>query len=340
VTRNLIRLSGAALLALCSVSPVSAKTETGSVETAEKVDPDRMAEAQKAADRLIPNGTYQRMMKDVADQMTNGMLAQMMGMNASDFAVSGKSANAGDVDDGKTLGDIAAEKDPHFKERMDITMKVIFAEMGKIMNGMEPVLRSALARSFGAKYSLSQLTDINGFFATPSGSVFAADFMATFTDKEVMRASMEMTPKLLETMPEIIKKIETATKHLPPVSNGDAGAATHPEDGAITDALAAIDAATAPDDGAAIANETGNEPWHDEKNWSGPVRAGIKSKLKKSEKNYAAYEAAYAVWEAAQNKAVAASRANYKAAGWKPEPGPITGTIETAKNADDTAETP
>ena len=71
------------------------------------------------------------------------------------------------------MAEIMAEMDPNFKERMDITMKVMFSEMGDLMSAMEPIVREALSKIYARKYSAQALADMNSFFATPSGTAFA-----------------------------------------------------------------------------------------------------------------------------------------------------------------------
>lgn len=185
------------------------------------VDPARLTLAQGIAGQLIPPGTYQKIMKDVSEQMASAMIDQMMGMDAATM-MGTAGGDAAEGTEGKSVGELAAAADPHFKERMDITMRVMFEEMGKMMNEMEPVARDALAKVYARRYSAQQLTDMKGFFATPSGSVFAADFMATFSDPEMMQAMMGQMPKIIEAMPEMMKKVEAATAHLPPLPKPDA----------------------------------------------------------------------------------------------------------------------
>ena len=185
------------------------------------VDPARLTLAQGIAGQLIPPGTYQKIMKDVSEQMASAMIDQMMGMDAATM-MGTAGGDAAEGTEGKSVGELAAAADPHFKERMDITMRVMFDEMGKMMNEMEPVARDALAKVYARRYSAQQLTDMKVFFATPSGSAFAADFMATFSDPEMMQAMMGQMPKIIEAMPEMMKKVEAATAHLPPLPKPDA----------------------------------------------------------------------------------------------------------------------
>jgi hypothetical protein len=159
---------------------------------------------------------------------------------------------------------------------------------------------------------VQELKDMNAFFTTPSGSTFAADFMSTFTDKELMQAMMGEMPKMLEAMPAIMKKVEEATAHLPPAPKPDDSAAM---DTAIAEATAAVDAAAE----SPYANETGEEPWYNEDNWK-PANQKKAAKLSKSYD--AASEksgAAYAAFEEAQMAAIDDARQRYLADGWKPE---------------------
>jgi hypothetical protein len=270
---------------------------------AENIDPARLKLAEQVAGRLIPPGSYQKMMKEISDQMADGMIQQMMGMDAAIIAKSA-GADAKDVA-GKSLGEIASSADPHFKERMDITMKVMFDEMGKLMSAMEPTARAALAKVYARKYDARQLGDMNAFFATPSGSVFAGDFFATFSDREMMSSMMSEMPKLLEAMPAIMKKVEEATAHLPP--------APKPE-GTMDTAM--VDTAVAAED--PYANETGDEPWHAEDGWTASEQKAITklsdAYLKASEKS----ETAYTAYDDARLKAVNAARQRFLANGWTP----------------------
>jgi hypothetical protein len=184
-------------------------------ETATPVDPARLKAAENVVIKLVPPGTYQRIMKDMMDTMASGFVDQMMGMDPAAMAAMAVGKANGAVAS-KTLEQLATERDPYFRERMDIVMKVMFTEMGAMMVELEPEVRTALSSIYAKKYTLAELNDIGAFFATPSGASFAGNFMSTFTDKEMMQASFGMMPKIMEAMPAIMKKVETATAHLPP----------------------------------------------------------------------------------------------------------------------------
>lgn len=313
-------------------SSVAAQTAPTKIAAA-PADPVRLKLAEQTVAKLIPPGTYKKIMKDMMDTMAGGIVEQMMGMDAAVVAgMAGEEAGSETAKavEGKSIGDLAAEKDPQFKERMDITMKVMFAEMGDLMSEMEPVVRTAMSSIYAKKYTARELTDMNTFFATPSGASFAANFMSSFTDKEMIDASFGMMPKMMEAMPAIMKKVEAATAHLPPLPK--------PADDMMMDAaLAEADAAV--DEAADIpfANETGEEPWYQEANWNPVERKKVKaleSKYNslgaKSEAAGEKAEAAYSVLDEAQSAVIDEARKRYLADGWKPAPAEAPMTTDEA----------
>jgi hypothetical protein len=281
------------------------------------IDPTRLKLAEEVAAKLLPEGVYQKMMQDMAK---GDLMQQIMGMDAASIVkaagVDTDGAAGAEGLEGKSMADIASEKDPHFKERMDIMMKVMFEEMGPLMGKIEPEARAALAKIYARKYDAKQLTDMNMFFGTPSGSSFARDFMGTFTDKEMIDASMKMIPVMLEALPDIMKKVEAATAHLPPMPKSEE------EMAATADPYA---------------NETGEEPWYDDTNWTPAQKKQADALMAKYEgleaKTDAASEkstAALAEWETAYNAAVGASRDKFKAQGWT-APAPTAEPTESSE---------
>jgi hypothetical protein len=192
-------------LALALVLPCPAMAQAVPQATP---DPARMAVADKVVVKLVPQGTYLRMMRDAFPQMMDAMIARMSGMTAADLGEKDKS--------GKTLEQLAAEKDPAFRERMTILTRVMGEEMGKLMDGLEPRVRVALGKSFARRFTLQQLNDLDAFFATPSGSAFAKDYLLTFMDPEMMQEMSAATPEIMRAMPAIMQRVEKETAHLPP----------------------------------------------------------------------------------------------------------------------------
>lgn len=214
--KMVITLAAAAMLAV----PVSVAAQTAAVEQA-AIDPARLAAAQKTVAALVPEGVYARMMRDQFPAMMDAMTAQMMGMSPAEFG--------GEAEDGKTMKQAMAEKDPAFEERMKISSRVMAQELGGIMGRMEPRVRAGLSRAFARKFTVQQLGDMNTFFATPSGKAFADEYLLLFADPEMTREMTAMAPELMKAMPEMVKKMEVATAHLPPPPEPDAAAADSEE---------------------------------------------------------------------------------------------------------------
>jgi hypothetical protein len=194
-----------ALIAVAAPSVVAAQA---AAPAAAAIDPARQAAADRAVAALVPDGVYTRMMRDQFPAMMDAITAQMMGMKPEDF---------GQPADGKTMAETMRESDPAYEERMKITTRVMSQEMGTVMGRMEPRVRAGLGRAFARKFTVQQLSDLNAFFATPSGKAFAGEYLALFADPEMMTEMTAMAPEMMKAMPEMMKKVEAATAHLPPV---------------------------------------------------------------------------------------------------------------------------
>ena len=162
-----------------------------------------MEAAKSTVDYLFPLGTYERMMKGTMDQIMDSMMAGMGGMRMGDLAGAG-GVSKGDIPEDmgeKTLAEISREADPHFDERMKISTKVMMDEMIDLMITMEPAVREALTKIYARKFNVAQLTEMNSFFATDTGSAFARDYMMVFVDPEMMKSMMSMVPEMMQAMP-------------------------------------------------------------------------------------------------------------------------------------------
>ena len=187
----------------------SAPQSAPAAPTAPAADPVRQAAADRAVAALVPKGIYKRMMRDQFPKMMDAMTAQMMGMSPAELGLPAQG-------DGKTLMQAANEKDPHFRERLDIMTKVMSEEMGEVFDRIEPQVRAGLGRAFARKFTTAQLDDMNRFFATPSGKAFADEYLLLFMDPEMMREMTAATPEIMKAMPRIMQRVEAATQHLPP----------------------------------------------------------------------------------------------------------------------------
>ncbi len=114
-----------------------------------------------------------------------------------------------------TLTEIMAIYDPAYRQRMEVSMRVMMGEMGKMMSQFEPNIREGLSIAYARRFTADELNEINAFFATPTGGAFAQDSMMLFMDPEIMDRMQAFMPQMMEEMPAIVEKLKLATSDLP-----------------------------------------------------------------------------------------------------------------------------
>ncbi|HEX8445975.1 MAG TPA: DUF2059 domain-containing protein [Sphingomonas sp.] len=209
------------LLAAALAAPAPAQTVAVPPPVAAQpaaIDPARLTAATRIIGRVWPLGTYRRMMDGMMDRIMESTMASMYAMPVRDMAgMGGASADAQKALGNKTMGETIAAADPAFRERMKITTKVMTDEMVGMMSAVEPQVQTALARAYATRFTLAQLDDLDRFFATPTGAVYAREAMMLYTDPEMIKAMQAFVPTLMQRMPAIMEKVKAATAHLPAV---------------------------------------------------------------------------------------------------------------------------
>ena len=207
-----------AILALGIATPALAQQAPSTV-VENAADPARIAAAKPVIDKLWPVGTYRRMMDGSMSKIMDSMMESMMGMKASDIIgpmdKSGKVAEAAGT---KSMGELAMKADPNFRERTRLMMDAMMSGMIPIMEKIEPQVRENLTKIYARRFSAAELADMGTFFQTPSGKAYAEQSMLVFMDPEMIQGMQAFVPELMKSMPDIMKKAEAATKHLPPPS--------------------------------------------------------------------------------------------------------------------------
>jgi hypothetical protein len=210
-----------AILALGLATPALA--QTAPVATAETTyDPARLAAARPVVEKLWPIGTYRRMMDGTMSKLMDSMMESVMGMKASDIvAPVDKSGKATEVLGNNSMSELATKADPNFRERTRLIMDAMMTGMIPIMEKIEPQVRDNLTKIYARRFTAGQLADMSAFFATPSGKAYAEQSMLVFMDPEMIQGMQAFVPELMKSMPDILKKAEEATKHLPPPPKPD-----------------------------------------------------------------------------------------------------------------------
>lgn len=176
-------------------------------------DPARLSLARTSVQAMWPDGAYGKMMTT----FMGGMFDRVMSLKQSDFAAlaskPAKTPAAAGAD--LSLHDQAAAKDPHFDERMAAMREAVGEELGKVSAVIDPRIRDGLARSMARRFDAQQLSDINTFFATPSGRALAGQSMQLWVDPDMMRSLFSAMPELMKLMPDMMQKMKVANDKFP-----------------------------------------------------------------------------------------------------------------------------
>ncbi|MBB6427040.1 DUF2059 domain-containing protein [Sphingopyxis sp. JAI128] len=180
------------------------------------VDPARLALAQKAMGALVPSGSLERMMDNLYGKMFKTLMGEFGGQ--SDMMLSIKTGVESDqiaTLDEATKAKVSDMFDPYRKEREEQITKVVKPLISEVLADMEPPMREGLAKAYARKFTEAQLTDLNGFLATPTGTLYANEWMALQADPEVMLSIIKAVPPLITKFVDRAPQIEKDMKELP-----------------------------------------------------------------------------------------------------------------------------
>ncbi len=202
--------------AMALATPAMAQSVPAAPPAAAPVDSAKLQTATRIAGKLLPDGTYRKMMSGTLDKVLAGMTDQITDVPVRSLAEMGGLAPEKVKALGPaTLRQMMAILDPAFDQRMKLTMNVIMGDMVDLMTTMEPSVRQGMAEAYASRFSTTQLAEIERFFATPTGSAYAEQSMLIFTDPALVSRMQAMIPQMMQAMPAIMKKVSEATAALP-----------------------------------------------------------------------------------------------------------------------------
>ena len=94
-------------------------------------------------------------------------------------------------------------------------VEVLTLRMGGMFSAMEAPMREGLSKAYAVRFDEGQLADIAAFFATPTGREYARESMALFADPQVMQASMQALPAMMNGFGDIESAMREAMAALP-----------------------------------------------------------------------------------------------------------------------------
>ena len=192
----------AAMMQAFAVEPLSAEEEA------------RLPLARQVIDKMMPEGAMQK----VIDSTFGGMLGPFMELAAeagpSLADTIGYDESELEVTE-EQVKEIASIIDPNWQERQRREMAFVKDAMGEVMAAMEPSMRKGMSEAYAVAFTATELTDLNAFFATPSGSTFAAKSFELANDPRIMSAAMSSMPLMMEQFAAMEEKMKAAMADLP-----------------------------------------------------------------------------------------------------------------------------
>ncbi|WP_260582411.1 DUF2059 domain-containing protein [Sphingopyxis sp. PET50] len=177
------------------------------------IAPAQLALAQQTTGALVPPGSLEKMMDNLYGKLFRGLVGELGGM--SDLMLSYKTGVESDkiaALDAPSKEAIADIFDPHRKAREEQIMTNVKPIVSEVLRDLEAPMRDGMANAFARKFSADQLTQMNGFFATPAGSAYASEWMALQADPEVILAIIKSVPpmadKWIDRAPELENKFK------------------------------------------------------------------------------------------------------------------------------------
>lgn len=180
------------------------------------IEPARLALAQKTMGALIPAGSIEKMIDNLYGKMFKTIMGEFGGQSDLMLSIQTgvESEQIAKLDEA-TKGKVADMFDPHRKEREEQITRVIKPLISEVLGDMEPPMREGLAKAYARKFTAAQLNDLNGFLATPTGTLYAGEWMALQADPEVMVAVIKAVPPLITKFIDRAPELEKDFKDLP-----------------------------------------------------------------------------------------------------------------------------
>lgn len=183
----------ATVLALALAMPALAQEAAGSEPIAARdaaaptePDPDRLEAAGRVINRIWPLGTYRRIMESTMNTATSGVTTPL-------WAPEGSKEARRAQHEARTGRPLPGETDAEAtRASVEAGMAQLTSALASTFERVEPGIRSAMTRVYARRYSLTELNELDAFFATPTGSRYAADSITLMNDPEMVAAMAEM----------------------------------------------------------------------------------------------------------------------------------------------------
>ncbi|UAB78350.1 DUF2059 domain-containing protein [Erythrobacter sp. SCSIO 43205] len=179
----------------------------------------RLPAAKALIDVMMPEGFYADMMSEMMSSTMGPLLDMMGGAGAAEMVIGSRvmvdpqvTASLSDAE----KAELAGLLDPSFGERGTIMQDMLNDIMLEAAVLIEPGFKEGMAKAYAIRFDDAQLADIAAFFATPTGKLYAQENIKLMADPQVMSASMQAMPAMMQQFGDMGAQMEAAMAALPP----------------------------------------------------------------------------------------------------------------------------
>ncbi len=176
----------------------------------------RLPIAMEVVTRLMPEGTYARMMEESMGPMMDSIMG---GLGSTPAIALSAATGISPLDlaaiEEERLQKALALLDPDAAARNSEISSAFLTMITETMNEIEPAYRSGLARAYAVRFTEGELADLNAYFQTSIGSKYAGESFLIFADPQVMASMNETVPAIMERMPSMMEAASQAEEKYP-----------------------------------------------------------------------------------------------------------------------------
>jgi len=171
-------------------------------------EPTRLALARQATVMMFPKGTIAQAMTGLVDRTVD----RALDMSEADFAAivppakdkNGKAKKAA-APSTEPLRVMLAKKEPNFDAKLAAIRAFAGTTFAKFGDVAEPKYREGMARALARKFDARQLSEIQTFLGTPTGTAYGREMVALWFEPDVIRGTFEMFPEMMKMAPDLTK---------------------------------------------------------------------------------------------------------------------------------------
>lgn len=182
----------------------------------------RVPAAMALVDVMMPEGFYAEMMSEMMSSTMGPMLELMSGAQGAELVLGSRLLVDPEVTaalSGEEKAELAGLLDPAFSQRGGLMQGIMNNIMVEAATLIEPGFKEGMAKAYAVRFDDAQLADIAVFFATPTGQLYAQENIKLMADPQVMSASMQAMPQMMQQFGDIGAQMEAAMADLPPERN-------------------------------------------------------------------------------------------------------------------------